>query len=225
MKVKTSRGSEVTKTVKTDVKGIHPGETVLITGPTAKNGTVTAESIRVGSTGGGLGSLFGGGGARSGGAQEAPAARRPRGLWTLALRQRMNRRPQRLTMKGKSMHLRHHQKAARQYRCCWSWHSPACCWRAAGAPPPIPVRPPPRPPLRRRRRHRRGRHGRDRRQRLHGRTGGARQSDPRMPAEGRHQPPRPAPGHPPAGRRRLLGGSAAARHCRRGSPAHSSRRR
>ncbi len=68
VKVKTSSGSQVTKTVKTDVKGIHPGETVLITGPTAKDGTVTAESIRVGSTGGGLGALFGGGaGAGSGG--------------------------------------------------------------------------------------------------------------------------------------------------------------
>jgi hypothetical protein len=64
VKVNTSKGPEVTKTVKTDVKGIHPGETLLITGPTAKDGSVTAESIRVGSTGlsAGLGALLGGGG-------------------------------------------------------------------------------------------------------------------------------------------------------------------
>ena len=85
VKVKTSTGSAVTKTVKTDVKGIHPGETVLITGPTAKDGSVTAESIRVGSTGGGLGALFGGAGAGGGsggggGSGTAPAgARRPPG--------------------------------------------------------------------------------------------------------------------------------------------------
>ena len=63
VKVRTSSGSQVTKTVKSDVKGIHPGETVLVTGPTAKDGTVTAESIKAGSTGlgGGIGALFGGG--------------------------------------------------------------------------------------------------------------------------------------------------------------------
>ena len=68
VKVHTSKASQVTKTVKSDVKGIHPGETVLITGPTAKDGTVSAESIRVGTgLGGGLGALLGRG-ASSGGA-------------------------------------------------------------------------------------------------------------------------------------------------------------
>ena len=63
VRVNASKDPEVSKTVKTDVKSIHPGETVLITGSTATDGTVTAESIRVGSTGlgGGLGALFGGG--------------------------------------------------------------------------------------------------------------------------------------------------------------------
>jgi hypothetical protein len=64
VKVKTSPASTVTKTVKTSVKGIHPGETVLITGASGANGAITAESIRVGATGasggGGLGGLFGG---------------------------------------------------------------------------------------------------------------------------------------------------------------------
>jgi hypothetical protein len=63
VKVKTSAASTVTKTVKGTVHAIHPGEQVVVSGPTAANGTVTAESIRVGSTGsGGLGALFGGAG-------------------------------------------------------------------------------------------------------------------------------------------------------------------
>jgi hypothetical protein len=69
VKVRTSPTSTVTKTVKADVKGIHPGETVLITGAAGANGAVSAESIRVGASGGGgLASLFGraGGGAAGG---------------------------------------------------------------------------------------------------------------------------------------------------------------
>jgi hypothetical protein len=68
VKVTTSAGTTVTKSVKADAKGIHPGETVTVTGTTASNGGVSAESIRVGGGGGGLGALFGGGGgARVGG--------------------------------------------------------------------------------------------------------------------------------------------------------------
>ncbi|MGA9875508.1 MAG: hypothetical protein WBQ21_06845, partial [Solirubrobacteraceae bacterium] len=62
--------STVTKTVKSDVKSIHPGETVIVTGSAGTNGAVSAESIRVseaGASGGGLGALFGGGGGASGG--------------------------------------------------------------------------------------------------------------------------------------------------------------
>lgn len=62
VKVKTSDASTVSKTVKSDVKGIHPGETVIVTGSAGTNGGVQAESIRVSEagSGGGLGALFGG---------------------------------------------------------------------------------------------------------------------------------------------------------------------
>jgi hypothetical protein len=70
VKVKTSAASTVTKTVKADVKGIHPGETVIVTGSAGTNGALSAESIRVSETGvggGGLAGLFGGGRGGSGG--------------------------------------------------------------------------------------------------------------------------------------------------------------
>jgi hypothetical protein len=66
VKVKTSAGSSVTKTVKGTVAGIKPGETVVVTGAKNADGSVEAESIRVGSTGGGLGALFGGSSSSSG---------------------------------------------------------------------------------------------------------------------------------------------------------------
>jgi len=66
VKVKTSAASSVSKTSKSSVAAIHPGESVAITGQTASNGTVTAESIRVGATG--LSSPFGGNGSSTGGA-------------------------------------------------------------------------------------------------------------------------------------------------------------
>jgi hypothetical protein len=62
VKVTAAPGVSVTKTVKGDVKGIHPGETVVVTGAAGANGTISAEAIRVGSSGGGLaglGALFG----------------------------------------------------------------------------------------------------------------------------------------------------------------------
>jgi hypothetical protein len=65
VKVKTSVGTTVNKTVKSSVKGIHPGETVTVTGETGSGGSVSAEEINVGS-GAGLASLFGGSGARGG---------------------------------------------------------------------------------------------------------------------------------------------------------------
>jgi hypothetical protein len=61
VKVATSAGSSVSKTVKSSVGDIHPGETVVVTGTTGSDGAVTAESIRVGSAGGSARSLFGGG--------------------------------------------------------------------------------------------------------------------------------------------------------------------
>ena len=67
VKVKTSAASTVTKTVSGSVHAIRPGEQVVVSGTTASNGTVTAESIRVGgSAAGGLAGLFGGGGASPG---------------------------------------------------------------------------------------------------------------------------------------------------------------
>jgi hypothetical protein len=66
VKVKTSPASTVTKTVSGTVHAIRPGEQVVISGASAANGTVTAESIRVGAGGGGgLGGLFGAGGTGS----------------------------------------------------------------------------------------------------------------------------------------------------------------
>jgi hypothetical protein len=62
VKVHTSGATSVTKTVKTKVKGIYPGETVTVTGTTGSGGTVSAESISVGSSGGGLAALLGGSG-------------------------------------------------------------------------------------------------------------------------------------------------------------------
>ncbi len=74
VKVTTSPASSITKTVKSDVHGIHPGETVIVRGTKGSGGAVSAESISVSTTavglggGGGLGALFGGGGAGRGGA-------------------------------------------------------------------------------------------------------------------------------------------------------------
>jgi hypothetical protein len=65
VKVTTSAATSVNKTVKSTVKGIHPGETVTVTGETGVGGAVSAESINVGG-GGGLASLFGGSGGRGG---------------------------------------------------------------------------------------------------------------------------------------------------------------
>jgi hypothetical protein len=65
VKVSTSAGTSVSKTVKSSVAGIHPGETVTVTGSTGANGAVSAESISVGSSGAGLAALFGGSAASS----------------------------------------------------------------------------------------------------------------------------------------------------------------
>jgi hypothetical protein len=72
VQVKTSAATSVTKTVKSTVKSIHPGETVTVTGSKGTNGTLTAESIRVGSTGG-LGGLFAGAGGKGASGSSAGA--------------------------------------------------------------------------------------------------------------------------------------------------------
>jgi hypothetical protein len=69
VKVKTSAATSVTKTVKTAVRKIHPGESVTVTGTAASDGTVTAAAIRVGTSAvGSLGALLGGAGGSAGGA-------------------------------------------------------------------------------------------------------------------------------------------------------------
>jgi hypothetical protein len=65
IKVHTSPATSVTKTVKTKVKGVYPGETVTVTGATGSNGEVSAESISVGSSGSALAALLGGSGTSS----------------------------------------------------------------------------------------------------------------------------------------------------------------
>lgn len=62
VKVTAAPGSKVTKTVEAHVKGIHPGEMVLVAGTTNANGSITASSIRAGEAGGfGGAALFGAG--------------------------------------------------------------------------------------------------------------------------------------------------------------------
>jgi hypothetical protein len=76
VKVTTSAASTVSKTVKSEVKAIHPGETVIVTGSRGTNGAVSAESIRVGEAGAsvGLGAIFGGNaGTRRGSGAGEPA--------------------------------------------------------------------------------------------------------------------------------------------------------
>jgi hypothetical protein len=54
-------GATITKTVSTSAHGIHPGETVIVSGTAGASGTVKAASIRVGSGGAaGIGSFAGG---------------------------------------------------------------------------------------------------------------------------------------------------------------------
>jgi hypothetical protein len=78
VKVRTSQASSVTKSVKSTVAGIHPGETVAVTGVPGANGEISAESIRVGEAfGGGLAAFLGG--SRSGGSGGSGAATSPGG--------------------------------------------------------------------------------------------------------------------------------------------------
>lgn len=60
VKVTAPAGAKVTKTVETHVGGIHPGETVVVSGTPNANGSISAQTIRaVGA--GGFGGLGGGG--------------------------------------------------------------------------------------------------------------------------------------------------------------------
>jgi hypothetical protein len=66
IKVTTSVATSLSKMVKTSVHGIHPGETVTVTGAAAASGAISAESISVGSAGGAFTALLGGSGPGSG---------------------------------------------------------------------------------------------------------------------------------------------------------------
>ena len=62
----TSDATTVSKTVKSSVKDIRPGETVTVRGATGSGGAVTAETLTVGTSGSGLAGLFGGSSTGSG---------------------------------------------------------------------------------------------------------------------------------------------------------------
>jgi hypothetical protein len=67
VEVKAAPGATISKTVSSSVKAIHPGETVLVSGSTGASGTISAQSIRVGSAAtSGLANLFGGGASTGG---------------------------------------------------------------------------------------------------------------------------------------------------------------
>lgn len=70
VKVTTGPGARVTKTVTSSVRGIDPGQTVVVRGTQQRNGTIAAQSITVGGGLGGFGGFRGGfgGGGRGGGA-------------------------------------------------------------------------------------------------------------------------------------------------------------
>ena len=68
VKVSAPEGTKVTKTVSTDVRGIHPGDTVIVRGTQNKNGSVSASSITVSSAGA---SATGSGGSSTSGAGAA----------------------------------------------------------------------------------------------------------------------------------------------------------
>jgi hypothetical protein len=75
VKVRTSSSAKVTRTAKSRVGAVHPGDTVVITGTTAASGTVTAAQITAtasGVTPGGFGGFGGGGrfGGQAGGAAQ-----------------------------------------------------------------------------------------------------------------------------------------------------------
>jgi hypothetical protein len=79
VKVTTSPASSITKTVKSDASGIHPGETVVVRGSKSRGGAVSAESISVsaaGASAGGIGGLFGGGSGAGASARRRAAANR-----------------------------------------------------------------------------------------------------------------------------------------------------
>jgi hypothetical protein len=67
VKVRASASAKVTRTAKSSVGAVHPGDTVVITGSTAASGTVTAAQITATASGVTLGGFGGSGGFGGGG--------------------------------------------------------------------------------------------------------------------------------------------------------------
>ena len=78
VKIATTPASVFTITATGTIKGVKPGDTVIITGAAGADGTVTATAIRDQGVGGGFGGFGGGrnggGGGRNGGGGAAPGA-------------------------------------------------------------------------------------------------------------------------------------------------------
>jgi len=66
----TASGSKVTKTVSTDANSIHPGDTVVVQGSQAKDGSIEASSISISSNGSGSAAS---GASSSGGSSGTPS--------------------------------------------------------------------------------------------------------------------------------------------------------
>jgi hypothetical protein len=85
VEVLTTHASKVTKSQSVGAHAIHPGDSVVVTGITNSNGTVTASAISDsgsgGSAGGGLGALFGGGGGSASGTSGATSGGRTKSLF------------------------------------------------------------------------------------------------------------------------------------------------
>jgi hypothetical protein len=82
VRVKTTAASKVSRTASSSAHGVHPGDTVVVQGTTAKNGTITATRViatQAGASafpggfggGGGAGGVFGGGTRQSGSGGQA----------------------------------------------------------------------------------------------------------------------------------------------------------
>jgi len=75
IKVAVAKGTPVTKSVTTTVKGVHPGDTVVVRGTKGRNGNVNASSVSVGgATNGGGATGFGQGSGTGVGATGSGAA-------------------------------------------------------------------------------------------------------------------------------------------------------
>lgn len=74
VKVNAAAGSKVTKTVSTKASSIHPGQTVVVLGSKAKDGSVSATSISVSSSASGSASGAGGSSSGSGASSGGGAA-------------------------------------------------------------------------------------------------------------------------------------------------------